>query len=1538
MATVTDDGFVSVVGVGIAIITATVDGQTVEFRIDSTEGPVIVVTVIDQVTFLMLDPSEAMIPAGASLDIAARGTLQDGSTVAITELANWSSSDESIATVEDGHVVGLQPGDVTIRAEANDIIAESTIHVSDATLDLLTADPSELTLPTGLSHALVATATYSNGQSLPVSNTATWTSGNDDIVQVDGTGLITAVAVGETLVTAEFEGKTDTVFIHVTDAALEALDVVPNALSLYVGQRSTIVASALYSDGQTVDVSSQVEWQSSNEESATIAYDSQFGLRVTGVDEGDATITGTFGDKAVEVAVTVTAVPLSGLMLAPSTVSLPLGATTALALVANYADGQSFDATDDADWSTANPNVATILADGTVVAQGLGTVEITAHLGDLEASSSVTVTDARLLGVSLNPSQVTLIAGQSRELEATASYSDGHPVTLKNQADWSSSDTSVVVDDQGAVHGNTAGSSTITVSFGGFSDTALVTVVDAEPESLRVVSDETTAPAGTPLTLRAEATYTDGTTVDVSSIVTWRSDNSDVGVVSSSGVFTGKTPGDVNVSATMGQETASLELQVTNALPLNIVLSPNPLSLARGTTQRLTAEVEYSDGTSRAPGAGAQWSSLNQTVATVNNGTVTGVGEGLTEIVLAFAGLEGRATASVTMATPTQLTVTPNLTTVADGQQVTFTALVTYSDGSSVDATSGVTWRSVTPELATVNATTGVALATAPGTATIEGTFGDLVDTATFAIMEATVAALEVTPASASVAEGNTSQFAARATYTDGTSLTVTDLARWSSGNTSVATVANTALARGVGPGSTTITATFGGRSASATLRVTDAALTGLTVLPNEASVAAGNTQRFVAEAEYSDGTSVAVSPAWSTSSSDIATINNQGEARGRQRGQVNVIASFGGLQAQAVLNVTNAVVVGLLIAPSNPTIPAGTTRQFTATATYSDGSTGAINATFTSSNTERLQINSATGLAIGAATGNATVTASAQGLSSSTTAQVTAGTLDSISVAPSSSSVPAGNTVALEATATYTDGRTIPITTSAAWRTSSADFATVQAGLVTTRAAGSVTITAEFNGETAQATVTVTSAVVTRVAVELVDGNATSAPLGQSIALRARATYSDGTSALVTPAWSVSSTSTPLPFTVNASGAARAAALGQATITATFSGVAGSLQLTATNAVVVGLAIDPAQANVIVGTNRQLVANATYSDGSTSNVSPSATWTTGDGYIARVTAGLVTGVGPGPITIRATFNGATATANIMVVAAMVTAVTVTSPEGTSVPAGLTRDLVATATYDNGTTEEVTFEATWSSSSVVLEVNNGVATGRAVGDANVSATFENVSGSLAMSVTDAQLTGLRMDPTSLSLPSGRNGNVRLLGTYTDGSEQNLTAAATWTSENGDVASYGAGQVQAGDPGSTTITATTGGLTATLAVIVTDAVVESISVIPDEGNVPAGNTVQLRAEANYSDGHSEDVTSQANWTSGSPSVAAVNGGLVTGVAAGSSALISAAFGGQTGSATIAVTNAVVTPVTNPPFAAATLGLPLVQLAWLVTSSE
>jgi len=111
------------------------------------------------------------------------------------------------------------------------------------------------------------------------------------------------------------------------------------------------------------------------------------------------------------------------------------------------------------------------------------------------------------------------------------------------------------------------------------------------------------------------------------------------------------------------------------------------------------------------------------------------------------------------------------------------------------------------------------------------------------------VLSVTVTPAGASLPLGESQQFVATATLSDGSILDVTALANWSSSNRSVAGISVTGLVTAASQGATSISAKYRSVAASTNLTVTAAALVSITVAPSNPSIAAGQTKFCIARA-----------------------------------------------------------------------------------------------------------------------------------------------------------------------------------------------------------------------------------------------------------------------------------------------------------------------------------------------------------------------------------------------------------------------------------------------------------------------------------------------------------------------------------------------------------------------------------------------------------------------------------------------------------------------------------------------------------------
>jgi hypothetical protein len=170
------------------------------------------------------------------------------------------------------------------------------------------------------------------------------------------------------------------------------------------------------------------------------------------------------------------------------------------------------------------------------------------------------------------------------------------------------------------------------------------------------------------------------------------------------------------------------------------------------------------------------------------------------------------------------------------------------------------------------------------------------------------------------------------------------------------------------------------------------------------------------------------------------------------------------------------ATLTSIAITPANPTLARGTTRQLTATGTFSDNSTRDLTGqvTWASSNPAAATV-SRTGLATGVAPGTSTVSATLNGVSGSTQVTVSTASLASIALTPASPRIGQGATQQFTATGTFTDSTTQDLTGQVTWASSNPAVASISAtGLATAVAPGTSTISASMNGVTGDTDLTV--------------------------------------------------------------------------------------------------------------------------------------------------------------------------------------------------------------------------------------------------------------------------------------------------------------------------------------------------------------------------------------------------------------------------------------------------------------------------------
>src|SRR5438874_1902375 len=265
------------------------------------------------------------------------------------------------------------------------------------------------------------------------------------------------------------------------------------------------------------------------------------------------------------------------------------------------------------------PDMSLRVADGHLNGRGIVLMANT-------VASTITGTPV-LRKLQVIPALASVPAGATQQFRATGTYTDGSTADLTSSVTWSSSDPGLAtVDANGLATGVGVGTATVSATSGAVRGSAFMQVTPAVIASLAVDPVLASVPAGATQQFRATGTYTDGSTADLTSSVTWSSSDPSLATVDANGLATGVSVGTATISATSGAVRGSAFIQVTPAVLASLAVDPVLASVPAGATQQFRATGTYTDGSTADLTGAVSWSSGDPSVATVDaNGLATGV-------------------------------------------------------------------------------------------------------------------------------------------------------------------------------------------------------------------------------------------------------------------------------------------------------------------------------------------------------------------------------------------------------------------------------------------------------------------------------------------------------------------------------------------------------------------------------------------------------------------------------------------------------------------------------------------------------------------------------------------------------------------------------------------------------------------------------------------------------------------------------------------------------------------------------------------------
>ena len=682
---------------------------------------------------------------------------------------------------------------------------------------------------------------------------------------------------------------------------------------------------------------------------------------------------------------------LTSIAVGPPDSSVAMGLSSQFTATGLYSDGSKQDISSQVTWSSANAAAARISNSGLATTASPGTTMITATMGKMSGSTSLNVTAATLVVIDLTPTNASLANGLTDRFVATGVYTDNSVHDISASVMWTSSVNTVAsisntAGSSGMITATGPGSTMISATLGAVSASTALSVTAATLVSIEVTPTNPSIANGLSDALQATGIYTDHSTHDLTSSVTWSSSVAGVASVSnlrgSNGLATTVSPGSTTITATLGGMSGSTNLTVTAAILVSLGVTPPNPSIAKGLKSQFTAIGTYTDNSTQNLTAQVQWSSSDPTVATVSNamgyeGLGVGLNPGSVTITATLAGASASTVLTVTPATLVSIGVTPANPSMANGLSSQFMATGVYTDNSTQDLTASVAWTSSDPTMASISnasAFHGLATGVSPGSVTITAASGTVSGSMSLTVTPAALVSIALIPANPNIANGTQQQFAATGTYTDTSTHDVTAAVTWSSSDTTVATISNASgsngLATSVSQGSVTVTATLGTIVGVTALTVSPAALVSIAVIPANPNIANGTGRQFAATGTYTDNSTqpLTTSVNWTSSDTTVASISNASGSNGLAssvgQGTATITATMGTISGSTGLTVTAAALVSIAITPISPSITDGTTQQFTATGTYTDNSTQNLTAsvTWASSDTTIASVSNAAG------------------------------------------------------------------------------------------------------------------------------------------------------------------------------------------------------------------------------------------------------------------------------------------------------------------------------------------------------------------------------------------------------------------------------------------------------------------------------------------------------------------------------------------------------------------------------------------------
>ena len=1023
--------------------------------------------------------------------------------------------------------------------------------------------------------------------------------------------------------------------LNVTHSLASSISLTPKSTTISAGTSQTFIATASDNNGNTWDVSNLTSWNVS-----TGAGGSWSNNTYTSAEAGIWTITGTYGNISSTASLTVGYCLTFKILISPKTSTLTAGSSEAFTAEASDIYGNVWNVTSLTTWSIDNGAGGSWLKN-TYTSSTSGVWTVTGTYQGISGTGTITVNNGLPVQIVVGVPTGSQTAGSSATFTSIAIDNCNNAWVVSNQTSWNISSGA-----GGSWSGNVytsamAGTWTVTGTYGGKSNSGSLTIIPASPISIAIAPKTSTLSAGSSQVFTATATDNYGNTWYVSSATLWTispgasgswSNNVYTSAKANSWLVTGNFTGLIDIAT----------LTVTHGSATSILASPKASTIVAGTTQAFGVTAFDTFGNSWDSTASASFKVDPQASGSLSGNVYTSCNSGTWSVTATSLSLTDTASLTVTHSSPIGLDVSPDSTSITAGQNQIYNATASDTYGNIWDVTSSTVWN--------VNSRAGggwshnVYMSANAGSWTITGSYSGLSDFAYITVNHASLISVKVSPKNAIISAGSNEAFTATGSDQYGNQWDISNSATWNistgaggSWTNSIYTSANT--------GNWTITTTLNGLQDTASLTVNHGTVLGLTITPSSTSIVAGQSQVFTATASDSNGNNWVVtnSTTWNINSGAGGSWSGNNYTS-NNAGTWTVTGTYLGSSKTALVTVNDGPAVSITVGSTSQSATAGSSQDFTATASDSYGNTWDVTASTVWTIDDGAGGSWSGNTYTSALSGTWNVTGTINGLSKSIFLTVSHNTALSIQITPYNVSISAGINETYTATAFDSFGNSWDVTSSAIWSVNSSAGGSWLGNVYTAAQAGTWTITATVANLQTTAPITVNHGSINVLSISPKSQTLTS---GSPQAFTATAYDSSSNSWDVTAltVWSIDS---------NASGSwsnnvYTPAKAGNWIVIGTFSGFSDNSQLTVNHGSPLSIIISPTNASITSGSPQAYTATASDSGGNTWDITNTTSWTTDSGAGGNWTGNIYNSANSGNWTVAGIFAGITGTAQLTV-------------------------------------------------------------------------------------------------------------------------------------------------------------------------------------------------------------------------------------------------------------------------------------------------